>query len=57
MSRNALQHLLFLVGKMLVEPVLEKRRDRPRQSHNRVTGKLSARFRAGLHNARHLVIG
>src|SRR5205085_1559142 len=54
---DAFQYLLFLPGEMLIEPMLEKRRDGPRQTHDRVTGELRACFRAGFHDSRHLVIG
>ena len=53
---DAPEHLLFAVRKMFFEPMLKKRRDRPWQSNNRVTGKLRARFRARLKNFRDFMI-
>ena len=41
---DAAEHLLFPIGEMFVEPMLEERRHRPRQTHDRVAGKLRAGF-------------
>ena len=50
------QYFLFAIGKMFFEPMLEKRRDRPREANNRVTCKSGAGPGARLENFRDFVI-
>ena len=53
---NPLQHLLFAVREMFLQPMLEQWRNRPRQADYGVAGKLCARFRARFQDLRNLVI-
>jgi hypothetical protein len=50
------ENLLFPVGEMLLQPALEKWRDRKRQPNDGVAGPLRPRFRASLQDRGHFVI-
>ena len=51
------QHLLFAVGKMFLQPMLEQWRNCPWQANNRVTGELRACFCARLQDLRNVMVG
>ena len=53
---NPLQHLVFAVWKMFLQPMLEQWRNRPRQADYGVAGKLGACLCACFQDLRNLVI-